>query len=173
MPNDFTNNDLAAIEAKTLEHGRYLFDHLQVQRPSILRRRWWDDRIMSWAMSDERLKVQLFRFVDVLPMLQSSEAITGHLHEYLGQSGDRLPVPLRVALGLARRTPLVRAAVAKAARLGAMDFARRFIAGTSVQQVLAAARRERELGRGFTLDILGEAVTSEVEAEAFFPAMSS
>ena len=47
---------------------------------------------------------------------------------------------------------------ARAARLSAMDMARRFIAGTNTREVLAAARREREMGRGFTLDILGETV---------------
>jgi RHH-type transcriptional regulator, proline utilization regulon repressor / proline dehydrogenase / delta 1-pyrroline-5-carboxylate dehydrogenase len=36
--------------------------------------------------------------------------------------------------------------------------------------VLAAAQRERALGRGFTLDILGEAVISDVEAEQYFHA---
>ncbi len=125
---------------------------------------------MNWSMSDELLKVELFRFVDVLPMLHSSEAVTGHLHEYLSEVKHRLPSPLRVALGVARRTPGVRGAVAKAARLAAMDFARRFIAGTNTKEVVEAARKQRKLGRGFTLDILGEAVTSDKEADGYFNA---
>lgn len=51
-----------------------------------------------------------------------------------------------------------------------MDLARRFIAGTNVNEVVEAAQRERREGRGFTLDILGEAVTSDSEAEHFFHA---
>ena len=47
-------------------------------------RRWWDDRLLDWSMRDEQLKVQLFRFVDVLPMLKTPEAVMEHLHEYLG-----------------------------------------------------------------------------------------
>ena len=39
-----------------------------------------------------------------------------------------------------------------------MDLARRFIAGTNTDEVVEAAQRERKLNRGFTLDILGEAV---------------
>src|ERR1051326_4438129 len=31
------------------------------------------DRLTEWAMADEALKVQLFRFIDVLPSLRSSE----------------------------------------------------------------------------------------------------
>src|SRR5688500_3114615 len=125
---------------------------------------------MSWSMQDEDLKVQLFRFVDVLPMLRSADSVTGHLHEYLGKVRDQLPSAARVALGVAQRMPFTRAAVARAARVSAADFARRFIAGENLPQVLAAAKRERDLSRAFTLDILGEAVISESEAEQYFRA---
>jgi RHH-type proline utilization regulon transcriptional repressor/proline dehydrogenase/delta 1-pyrroline-5-carboxylate dehydrogenase len=159
-----------AIERQTQAIGRHLFANLRESKPQFWERRWWDDRIMAWSMRDESLKVQLFRFVDVLPMLGSADAVTEHLHEYLDTVRDRLPAPVRVALGVARRVPFTRAAVARAARLSAADFARRFIAGENTGQVLAAARRQRDLRRGFTLDILGEAVISEKEAEAHFRA---
>ncbi len=167
---DFSPRDLGLIEVKTRAVGRYLFDHLQDERPTFFQRRWWDDRVMSWSMSDEALKVELFRFVDVLPMLLDSQAVTDHLHEYLERVRDKLPSSLRLALGLARKTPVTRAAVARAARISAMDFARRFIAGTNVREVLAAAHRERKRHRCFTLDILGEAVISDVEANHHFHA---
>ena len=167
---DLDTAQIAAIEKSTQKIGRYLFDHLQDTNPSIFQRRWWDDQIMQWSMKDEVLKVQLFRFVDVLPMLHSADDVVGHLHEYLNEVRERLPAPLRVSLGLARRTSVVRAAVAKAARLSAMDFARRFIAGTTAKEVLSAAQQQRDQHRGFTLDILGEAVTSEKEAQQFFEA---
>jgi len=125
---------------------------------------------MAFAMRDESLKVELFRFVDVLPMLHSSTAVTEHLSQYLGRVSDRLPRPMRTALALARKTALTRKVLAQAARTGAMGFARKFIAGTDAQQVMRSVRRERELKRGFTLDILGEAVTSEVEADRYFRA---
>ena len=125
---------------------------------------------MDWSMADEHVKVELFRFVDVLPMLKTSEQITEHLHEYLSEVKHRLPSAMGVALGLAKRTPGVRGAVAKAARLAASDFARRFIAGSNVKEVLAAAKKQRELKRCFTLDILGEAVISEREADDYFRA---
>ena len=38
-------------------------------------RRWWDDRILAWAMADESVKVQMFRFIDVLPTLRTASAI--------------------------------------------------------------------------------------------------
>ena len=48
----FTAQDSAAIERSTQEIGRHLFDHLGDAQPSVFDRRWWDDRIMAWAMQD-------------------------------------------------------------------------------------------------------------------------
>jgi RHH-type proline utilization regulon transcriptional repressor/proline dehydrogenase/delta 1-pyrroline-5-carboxylate dehydrogenase len=160
----------SAIEVLTQTIGRELFAQRRESKPHVWQRRWWDDRLLAWSMQDEQLKVQLFRFVDVLPMLKTAEAVTGHLHEYLEDVRDRLPAAARVALGVAERAPFTRAAVARAARLSATDFAKRFIAGENLPQVLAAARRERASRRAFTLDILGEAVISEREAEQYFRA---
>lgn len=170
MSADFETADLASIEAETQAIGRHLFANLAETRPRIWNRRWWDDRMMAWSMQDESLKVQLFRFVDVLPMLGSADSVTQHLQEYLETVQEKLPMAVRVALGVARRTPFTRAAVARAARLSAQDFARRFIAGENARQVLRAAKSERQLHRGFTLDILGEAVISNSEAEQYFHA---
>jgi len=167
---DLADSQLAAAEQRTGEIGRELFGRLNEKRPTPLQRRWWDDRVMRLAMKDESLKVQLFRFVDVLPMLRTSEDVVAHLHEYLAPIRNRLPRTLSVALGLTQRAAIVRGAVGRAARLGALDLARRFIAGTNTGEVVAAAQRERQLGRGFTLDILGEAVISELEANQFFRA---
>src|SRR5688572_11099447 len=166
----FSPAQRTAIEVLTQSIGRELLINRQDTRPHVWQRRWWDDRLMAWSMKDEDLKVQLFRFVDVLPMLRSAESVTGHLHEYLDKVRDELPAAARVALGVTRRVPFTRAGLARAARLGAMDFAKRFIAGQNVRQVLAAARRERDQRRAFTLDILGEAVISEREAEQYFRA---
>lgn len=159
---------LKQIDVRARQIGLDVFAQLPDERPNVLDRRWWDDHLMNWSMADEHVKVELFRFVDVLPMLKTSEQITGHLHEYLSEVKHRLPSAMGVALGLAKRTPGVRGAVAKAARLAAADFARRFIAGSNVKEVLAAAKKQRELKRCFTLDILGEAVTSERDADVYF-----
>lgn len=167
---DLPKDRLQAIEARTQAIGRELFANLEHTQPQVWQRQWWDDRLLAWSMRDERLKVQLFRFVDVLPMLHSPEAVMDHLHEYLDPVRDQLPQTFNVALGVARRLPFTRAAVARAARLSATDFAKRFIAGENVPQVLSAARRQRDLRRAFTLDLLGEAVVSELEAEEHFKA---
>src|SRR6266550_8583480 len=125
---DLPSSQLAAIEERTQAIGREIFANLEHSHAAIWQRRWWDDRLLAWSMRDEQLKVQLFRFVDVLPMLASADAVMDHLHEYLDKVRDKLPMALNVALGVARRIPWTRAAVARAARIGAPDFAKRFIA---------------------------------------------
>ena len=122
---------------------------------------------MTWAMQDEAVKVQMFRFIDVLPMLSSADAIVTHLHEYFNEVRARLPWAARLGLPAVRPGSAAGRVVAKLARRNALGHARRFIAGTNTQEVLKAARRERDLQRAFTLDILGEAVASEVEAERY------
>ncbi|MBW3596794.1 MAG: proline dehydrogenase family protein [Planctomycetes bacterium] len=169
-PDDLSPAALEDIERRTQAIGLEIFDRLDARRPNVLDRRWWDDRIMSWAMQDEAVKVQLFRFVDVLPMLRSDDQMIRHLTEYLAEVRERMPYSFRIALGVARRAAFTRGAVARAARLSVMDFARRFIAGSDAKEVLAAAQRERKLRRAFTLDILGEAVISEREADEHFTA---
>ena len=164
---DYSTADLAGIEGLTREIGTSIFDRLRTGQPGILDRRWWEDRIMAWAMEDESVKVQMFRFVDVLPMLDSSAAVTRHLQEYFHDVRQRLPSAARLGLNVASPRSLLGRAVALAARRNVMAHARRFIAGTTADEVMAAVMRQRKLRRGFTLDILGEAVISDVEADRY------
>ena len=87
---DLPREQLAAIEVLTKSLGQEIFANLADTQPHVWQRRWWDDRMLAWSMRDERLKVQLFRFVDVLPMLESSDAVMEHLHEYLDSVRDKL-----------------------------------------------------------------------------------
>jgi RHH-type proline utilization regulon transcriptional repressor/proline dehydrogenase/delta 1-pyrroline-5-carboxylate dehydrogenase len=164
---DFSSYDLACIEAETKALGRVIFDRLKVHHPRIWHWRWWDDRVMRYAMASERVKVRMFRFVDVLPMLGSSRAIVEHLQEYLADVRDELPRVMQMALQSARPDSLIAKGLAFATRKNAANQARRFIAGQNVLEVITAAKSERARKRGFTLDLLGEAVTSEAEADRY------
>ena len=161
-----------SIEAETQRIGRNLFERLEDTQPNLWERRFWDDRILSWSMYDEAVKVQLFRFVDALPTLPSDDSVALHLAEYLESVRHRIPSSVSAAMGLATRTPLVRNAVARFAQLASRDFAKRFIAGANHEQVVRSAWRERQKGRCFTLDILGEAVLSEREALGYMRSYS-
>ncbi len=138
------------LENRTHEIGREIFTRI-----NHANRRGWplrtiDDAMMAWSMRDPRRKSQLFRFVDCLPALHSTDSVAAHLHEYLGISGN----------GMA---PLL----AAAARLGVGRMARKFIAAENPQAALSAIQRLRAQHLAFTVDLLGEAVVSESEADEY------
>jgi RHH-type proline utilization regulon transcriptional repressor/proline dehydrogenase/delta 1-pyrroline-5-carboxylate dehydrogenase len=155
------------VEQRTQDVGRELFDRLNHRGPSIFHSRWWEDRLMSWAMGDEAVKVQMFRFVDVLPMLRDHVAIAKHLDEYFDDVRHKLPWAARLGLDLSTSNSILSRALAYNARTNAARMARRFIAGNNVDEVLKAVRKIRNNGYAFTLDLLGEAIISEHEADRY------
>jgi len=162
----FTTND-DRIEQRTQEIGGDLFGRVQHRSPSIFHGRWWEDRLMSWAMNDEAVKVQMFRFVDVLPMLKDHHAIARHLDEYFEDVRDKLPWAARVGLDLSVSNTILSRALAYNARTNAARMARRFIAGSNVDEVLSSVRKLRRNRFAFTLDLLGEAIISDSEADRY------
>ncbi|MAG94973.1 MAG: L-glutamate gamma-semialdehyde dehydrogenase [Planctomycetaceae bacterium] len=156
-----------AVEARTRELGRSLWGQLERRTPSVFESRWWEDRILSWAMDDEAIKVQMFRFVDVLPMLRTHESVARHLHEYFEEVRDQLPLAPRLALDVPTDNMLLGKALSYSARTAARRMAQRFIAGASVSEVLQSIAKVRKRGFAFTLDLLGEAVISSREADVY------
>ncbi|MEZ6126127.1 MAG: proline dehydrogenase family protein [Planctomycetaceae bacterium] len=155
------------VEQRTREIGEDLFSRLQHRSPSVFHGRWWEDRLMHWAMQDEAVKVQMFRFVDVLPMLRDHTAIAQHLEEYFEDVKTHLPWAARIGLDLSVNNSILSRALAYNARTNAARMARRFIAGENASEVLKSVRQLRRNGFGFTLDLLGEAVISDAEADRY------
>ena len=155
------------VETRTREIGEDLFSRLTPRSPSVFHGRWWEDRLMNWAMEDEAVKVQMFRFVDVLPMLRDHTAIAQHLEEYFEDVRQHLPWAARIGLDLSTNNSILSRALAYNARTNAARMARRFIAGENVTEVLQSVRQIRRNGFAFTLDLLGEAIISEVEADRY------
>ncbi len=155
------------VEEAAQRIGRELWGQLEHRRPTIFERRWWLDHILEWAMADESVKVQMFRFVDVLPMLKTHEQVTEHLQEYFDEVRSHLPWAARMGLDISQPNSLLGKALALNARTNARKMAERFIAGSKVEEVLQSVTRLRRQNLAFTLDLLGEAVVSEQEAEAY------
>jgi RHH-type proline utilization regulon transcriptional repressor/proline dehydrogenase/delta 1-pyrroline-5-carboxylate dehydrogenase len=156
-----------SLDEEILRLGKELWAELDDRRPTIFDRRWWLDHLLEWAMQDPSVKVQMFRFVDVLPTLKSSESIARHLQEYFDEVNAQLPMAARLALEVADPNSLLGKALAVNARNRVRQMAERFIAGTTPEEVYRSANRLRRQGLAFTLDLLGEAVISEPEAEAY------
>jgi RHH-type proline utilization regulon transcriptional repressor/proline dehydrogenase/delta 1-pyrroline-5-carboxylate dehydrogenase len=159
--------DRAAIESRTGQIGRELLDRALAARPTPVSPDWWFTQAGEWATQDDTLKVRLFRLIDCMPMLEDPAALDRHVREYLDEDVlAGLPTMLRAALQAARSGILAPLA-ARAVRAATLAQARRFIAGTTPDEAAAAALAERRRHRGFTLDLLGEAVTSDAEADAY------
>ncbi len=155
------------IEERTQAIGRDLLTASLAAQPTMVSPEWWAQQAGEWATADDDLKVRLFRLVDCMPMLDDPDAVERHLREYIDDDVmERLPPMLRTALKAAR-TGVLAPFAARAIRAAMLAQARRFIAGTDPEEAAHAALAERRRHRGFTLDLLGEAVTSEVEADAY------
>src|SRR5947209_4837860 len=125
-------------EALTRDYGREIFARLRHRGPVPLSPPWWDDRLMDWTMANAAVKVELFRFIDVLPLLHSPAEINRHLREYLAHAGPQLPPWLRRGLSYLPQDGWAGRVLAGTARLNAERLARRFIAGSNLPEALRA-----------------------------------
>jgi RHH-type proline utilization regulon transcriptional repressor/proline dehydrogenase/delta 1-pyrroline-5-carboxylate dehydrogenase len=154
-------------EALTRDYGREIFARLDTASPLPFGPGWWDERMMEWTMANEALKVQLFRFIDVLPMLRAPAEVNRHLREYFAEAGPHLPSWLRRSLDWLPGNGFAGRLVARAARRNAVRMGRRFIAGANVAEALQAIARLRSRSLAFTIDLLGEATITEAEAQHY------
>ncbi|HMF11934.1 MAG TPA: L-glutamate gamma-semialdehyde dehydrogenase, partial [Gemmataceae bacterium] len=154
------------VECLTQDYGRAIFSRLGANGPPPFSPDWLDERMMQWTMAEEALKVHLFRFVEALPRLRGPNQINRHLREYLTAAGPSLPAWMRFGLHWLPEDGWLGRLAAKGARRGTERLARRFIAGTTIDEALKAIGRMRQQRLAFTIDLLGEATITEKEAEA-------
>ncbi|HEY2140290.1 MAG TPA: proline dehydrogenase family protein, partial [Chthoniobacterales bacterium] len=106
----------------------------------------------------------MFRFVDVLASLRRSTDIVRHLNEYFADMRNGSVPFLQTGIRAARIFPWLTAPVL---RWNVSGMARQFIAGRDPDDVMKMLRKRRKERIGFTVDLLGEAVVSEQEANEY------
>jgi len=159
--------DRGRLEARILERGRELFSAIGSETPSVFDKDWWTGRLMDWSMSHEDFKLQLFRFIDVLPYLTTDEMLAGHIREYFSED-ENVPAVLRLgarSTGIGGR--LGTKLLGKTIRKNLEGMARQFIIGSTIAETVKNIGKFRRNGFAFTLDVLGEATVSEQEADAY------
>ncbi len=119
--------------------------------------------MMAISMRDDAFKVQMFRFVDVLASLRRSSDIVVHLREYFHGMDGFIPM-MQTGLKVAGIFPWLTAYIL---RRNVAGMARQFIAGRDGSDVMKTLRKKRRENIGFTVDLLGEAVVSENEADEY------
>ncbi len=127
----------------------------------------WDDKLLAWAMSNPGLRVQLFRFIDTLPALHSKSEIASHLQEYLGDESVELPAALKSLLNFANPDSMPGQVAATTVETAVQTLAHKYISGENIQQVIKTVEKLRKEKMAFTIDLLGEAVITEAEAQSY------
>ncbi len=152
-------NDRAEQAVQTL--ARALYQKAARHKPSLFEAKDLLGRMIDRSLQDESLRVALFRFVDVLPSLESSAQIGRHLEEYFSRVDHALS-------GLAFLAQALHAGtwVAPVVRRNVVALARRFIAEESGERLIKVLTGLRSEPAAFTLDVVGEATVSDAEASA-------
>ncbi len=153
------------VEKRVREIGEKLFAAMDAApAPGIFSKKGAYARVMEWSMKDPAFKAQLFRFVDVLPSLKSSGEIVRHLQEYLGDKAVELNPAMKAGLAASSFAP---ALVAGPVKANVVSMAAQFVAGETPDDLVKQLRKNASLGLATTIDLLGETVVSEAEADEF------
>ena len=144
--------------------GREIFARIAGAKPKLFSHSNLTGQFLEWSMQRESLKTQLFRLVDVLPALTSNREVARHVAEYLGEDSEALPPAIRRVLGLGRQVPLL---TGPPTRRVVARLARSFILARDATEAVPYLHAMRERLTAFTVDLLGETVLSEREAEAY------
>lgn len=153
------------IQAQILSKGEEILKNMEGQsKSSIFSKDFWYGSIMEWSMKNEKFKTNMFRFVDVLPSLNSGNEVARHLKEYFSENGEELPSVFNMGLGLGSLAPGL---MAGAIRKNVTAMAKMFITGESPDEALPVLKKARKNKMTFTVDILGEATLSEKEAQDY------
>ncbi len=127
----------------------------------------WDDKLLGWAMGNPGLRVQLFRLIDCLPSLKSKAEIARHLQEYMSDQSVELPNALKGLLNFANAESMPGQVAATTLSTAVETLAHKYISGETLKQVLKTIERLRKDKMAFTVDLLGEAVITEAEAQSY------
>ncbi|MEO1094860.1 MAG: L-glutamate gamma-semialdehyde dehydrogenase [Cyanobacteria bacterium J06638_28] len=127
----------------------------------------WDDKLLSWAMDNPGLRVHLFRLIDCLPSLTTQTEVARHLQEYLSDASVELPSALKGLLNFTAADSIPGKAAATTFATAVETLARKYIAGSTLKEALKSIEKLRKQSMTFTMDVLGEAVITETEAQAY------
>ncbi|KHD89333.1 MAG: 1-pyrroline-5-carboxylate dehydrogenase [Bdellovibrio sp. ArHS] len=153
------------IQSQIVARGEEIMKRMEGQsKASIFSKDFWYGSIMEWSMKNEKFKTNMFRFVDVLPSINSGDEVARHLKEYFAEDGGKLPPVFNVGLGLGSLAPGL---MAGAIKKNVVGMAQMFITGENPDEALPVLKKARKNKMTFTVDILGEAILSEKEAQDY------
>ncbi|MDR3569025.1 MAG: proline dehydrogenase family protein [Syntrophobacteraceae bacterium] len=154
-------------ESRIRHTGYRLYDLMESETESLFSRDHWAGKLFEWCMNNEPFKVRMFRFIDVFPSLGDTSEVISHLQQYFSDPELHFPSALNWGIKYVAPTWMTSRIVARAIGRNIRKTAARFIAGTSPEEALPVLEGLRSEGFAFSIDLLGEAVVSEREAEDY------
>lgn len=150
------------LDAQVRRTGRRLFQLAGDEVPPLFRKSSWAGKVIAHCAKDEGFKAALLRFIDVLPSLHHVESAAEHLIDYFGGREQPLPPDLKLHF-----TSLSTASLKRAQRISEeiQKMMRGFIAASTLREAVPVLQDFRGRGMAFSVDLLGEAVLSEAEAD--------
>lgn len=156
----------SSFESAIVRLGTRLSQLSAGRAPTVFQSRWWSQGVINLAMKDPAFKVQLFRFIDVLPALASDRAVVNVAEEYFGAMQSHV-FGLQWGLKALAATSVGAALTGKSIRHQVEQMARAFIAGGSVDEALPVLAGLWKDARAWSVDLLGEATISDREADLY------
>ncbi len=157
------------FESTILALGKDIFNEANKATPRFFSRAYYTEKLMQWAIADDGFRNAFLKLIDVLPVLPRDKDVAEHIEEYFTPVAKRLPWFARWGV---KRLPIPFLDTIKALvmRQQIQAMARRFISGCSVEEAEKTLKNIRRKKMAFTLDLLGESVTSHEDANKHFNA---
>src|SRR5437867_124965 len=161
-----------ATEADIRRRAARLYEAANATTPRLFDRKWWTGRLLEWAIRDDAFKVQLFRFIDVLPTLKTPSQIKRLADEYFGQDSGLMDAPggrslMRWGMRAISSVGFGAGVTADTIYNQAIQMANQFIVGAGMKEALPAVSDLWKRGIAHSVDLLGEATVCEPEAETY------
>ena len=155
-----------SLEKRIKEIALELRELMRGEVPALFNLRRWQGRIMALAIRDQDFKVNLFRFIDLLPMLKEDALIVGMFYEYF--SGFKnAPLIVKQGLKMFSQNGTLPHIAASIIRSTVNSLAGQFIPGSDIGDAAVLMEDIRKDGFSFSVDLLGEEVLSSKEEQLY------
>jgi RHH-type proline utilization regulon transcriptional repressor/proline dehydrogenase/delta 1-pyrroline-5-carboxylate dehydrogenase len=155
-----------SIEARIKEIATKIDSLRGTDAPGVFDQKHWTGLMLRKVMDNEHFKAPLFRFTDVLPSIKDDKLVVRLLKEYFSEEAEDTLL-LKHGIKNLPEGSLVSHVAASAVRSNVEAMARQFITGTSPEDALPNLISMRDDGIAFSVDLLGEVVLSDHEANYY------
>lgn len=147
-------------QAREIQIGTELFAYIK-KKQSFLDLK---QLFLKLSTLDESLQTQLFKFVDVLPNLKEKESIAKILSEYIDESNFKAGFLVNTFSNL----PIVNDVFKSLVTGSVSTLARIFICGQNTEEAFETITKLKKKNQHYTLDLLGEVVLTQTEADYYY-----